>query len=480
MLNENKNIDQIFREKLGDYEKTPPMFLWTNIQGGLNARRRVWRIALIKTVGIAAAIVLAFFAGWQLTSPDNLGFVRHESVAEQHGVNQNITIDPLSNKNSINTDLLTNNSGQVISNPAALTPTVNRTTSSNLSLLATFGANTTFLDHDNRLSAQNQGELALFDTEKDFLEKLQQNFKMVKKLTDWIAAVKKDSIIGAEDSKLMNIDQYRYKTPEGPVAVALNNPARNNKGRWSLKAEFAPVFNSQAQNDGQITYLFSNGSQSYKPQETNTENTFSGGMVAGYKVGKRLIIKSGIVYNNIRQTTQNVDFMGTNSLYNVPGNATLASTPAGQVSLNKAAGTRKTAVLNSSFQLDNLADYSAENELKQDIEFIEIPVQATYKLIDSKFDIGITGGISTNILVGNKAILSENGERISDGETANMRNFVYSGSVGLEMGYEITNRITLTVEPRIKHFLSSLSTSNSVNYKPSQIEIVTGLSYCFN
>ena len=110
----------------------------------------------------------------------------------------------------------------------------------------------------------------------------------------------------------------------------------------------------------------------------------------------------------------------------------------------------------------------------------QIPVQATYKLIDRKIAVGLTGGISTNILVGNKAILSENGEQISTGETANMRNVVYSGSVGFEVGYEITNRITLTVEPRLKHFINSISSNKSVNYKPSQMAIVTGLTYSFN
>ena len=74
----------------------------------------------------------------------------------------------------------------------------------------------------------------------------------------------------------------------------------------------------------------------------------------------------------------------------------------------------------------------------------------------------------------------ENGEKISTGETSNMRNIVYSTAVGLEIGYAITNRITLTVEPRLKQFINSISTNKSVNYKPSQVAIVTGLTYSFN
>jgi hypothetical protein len=176
--------------------------------------------------------------------------------------------------------------------------------------------------------------------------------------------------------------------------------------------------------------------------------------------------------------------MGANPIYNVAANATLASTPSGFVNLARIGGGDMQSDPisgNSGYLLSSAYNKSsATNDLKQDIKYIEIPIQATYKLIDKKIAVGLTGGISTNILVGNKAILSENGENISTGETSNMRNVVYSGSVGFEVGYEISNRITLTVEPRLKHFVNSISTNKSVNYKPSQMAIVTGLTYSFN
>jgi len=476
MLNENKNIDQLFQEKLGDYEKTPPTFLWTNIQGGLNAHRRIHRITIFKSVGVAAALILAFLAGWWMTNPDNKGAIRQEPFAEQ----RNVSTDP-SNPSSGITGNLPDESFTSTTRPSELRPKESRPTSANHASLASFAANTSFMDKSLDTMAPKSGELELFETEKEFLDELNNNFKVVKKLTDWIATIKKDSLTNIKKNSEGAInDLFKNNTSKKPVEMAMNNPVRND-GRWSLKAEFAPVFNNQAQSSRPGAELFSNGAQNSKPQETITNNTFSGGMVAGYKVGRRLIIKSGLVYNNIRQTTRNIDFMGVNNFFNVPGNSTMASTPAGQVSLKKMGNVRQEAtVMNSNYQLDNIVTNPVSNELKQDIEFIEIPLQATYKLIDSKFSAGITGGISSNILIGNSAILSENGEKISAGETANMRNVVYSSAVGIEMGYELTNRITLTVEPRLKHFINSLSTSRAVNYKPYQVGIVTGLTYSFN
>lgn len=478
MLNENKNIDQIFREKLGEYEKTPPMFVWTNIQGELNARKKIVRYALLKTVGIAAAIVLAFLAGWHLTNPDHKGTSKQNIYTEQKGINQNI--DSSSGKNTTTINLHPVDSNQAASNTSEIFANANQSNSSSLSSLATFGANTSFIDRDHRLAAHNLHELELYETEKDFLDKLHQNFKVVKKLTDWLASVKSDPVVdSSKNSTIMKSIPSIHKTVQSPDLLSLNNSVRKNNGRWILKAEFAPVFTSQIQYGSQKTDLLYLSSQS-TPQETVAENSFSGGMIVGFKVGKRVVVKSGIVYNNIRQMTRNVNLLGVNPEYNVPGNATLASTPTGQVSLSKMTVTRVATVLNSNSQFDNSATYSVKNELRQNIEFIEIPVQATYKLIDKKFIVGLTGAISTNFLVGNKAILSGNGVKITDGETTNMRNIVYSGAIGFEMGYEINNRITLTVEPRIKHYISSLSSSKSNNYKPGQLEIVTGLSYCFN
>ena len=479
MLNENKNIDQLFHDKLGDYEKTPPMFVWTNIQGKLNAHRKERRIALLKTFGVAAAIVLAFLAGWHLTNPADKSTIPQNRVADQRGVKSNS--DSLTTKSTKTTENLSVNIDQIASNTSGLTSNVNRKSAKNLTSFAAFAANTSFISNDNRLTSKKLSEPELFNSEKEFLDEVHHNFKIVKKLTDWISLAINDSLTTTKSNqKSIVIDPFKYSSIERPVSIALNNPVNNNSGRWSLKAEFAPVFNSQSQNNSQRGDLFYSAPQNYKQQETTAENTISGGMMAGYKVSKRLTVKSGLVYNNIRQTTRNVDFAGVNPLYNASGNASLAITPAGQVNLNKTVNTRTSAVLNSDYQLNNSTQYSVENELKQDLEFIEIPVQVTYKLIDRKINVGLTGGISTNILVGNKAILTGNGENIGNGETANMRNVVYSGAVGLEIGYEITNRIALTVEPRLKHYISSLSTNKTIDFKPSQLGIVTGLTYSFN
>jgi hypothetical protein len=480
MLNENKNIDHLFREKLGDFEKDPPMFLWTNIQAKLNVRRKERRIAALKTVGIAAAIVLAFLAGWWVTNPSYKGAIPQNSVAIQKEIN--LPSETSTGKTIETAKIVPVNAVKTVSVTPGNSPKMNQASPSNLSTLATFAPSTSFINKMNGTAEPKSDELVLFGTEKEFLDKLHKNFKLVKKLTDWITAVKNDSTTNfGSNSKSLDIKSFQSLSTERPTATALNNPVKTNSGRWSLTAEFAPVFNGLSQNNRQGSNLAYNGAKNYSTQKTTAKNTISGGMMAGYKVGKRLVIKSGIGYNKISQSSRNVNLMAASPLYNVPGNAMIASTPSGQVNLNKTGNSLISETPNFAYLFAGSSEnYSTSSELQQDIGFIEIPIQATYKLIAKKVNVGLTGGISTNILVGNKAVLSVNGAGISSGETANMRGVVYSGAVGLEVGYEITNRIVLTVEPRLKQYINSLSTNKSVDFKPSQLEVVTGLSYSFN
>ena len=62
---ENHPIDQLFKEKLGNFEQIPPVGLLDKISEQVVFRSKVRRINQIKAVvGIAAALVLVAMAGW--------------------------------------------------------------------------------------------------------------------------------------------------------------------------------------------------------------------------------------------------------------------------------------------------------------------------------------------------------------------------------------------------------------------------------
>jgi hypothetical protein len=473
-----KDLDQLFREKLGDYQKVPPIFLLSNIQNSLRSNRRAQQLYLLKTAAVAATIILAFLAGWQMTDLHDTNISKPLSASTQIIINNPAPALAIVNSGDSGDATNSNTKSVAIDQPNNR----NNNANSNISSFAAFAANTKFITKDSQPATSKSEEPVLSDTEKEFLDKFQNHFKLVKDFTDWIASsIRKDSIsIGSYESKSVAPTHFKPVNPDNSVSSATNKSHKINSSKWIVKAELSPVFNSQIQNNASKTGYQSGSSQSYTAQKTTAENTFTGGVVAGYKIGKRLIIKSGIAYNNIRQTTRNTDFTGINPLSNLPENSTTAFTPSGQVRINKTTETFYEATLKSNSQFNGTANYSDASVLKQNIEFVEIPLQATYQLINGKVEMGLTGGFSTNILVGNNALLFDYGNLTGSGETSNLRKVVYSGAVGLEIGYALNDRITLTVEPRIRHYINSLNTSKTVDFKPFQVGIATGLIYSFN
>jgi len=110
MLNENKDIDQLFRENLGDFEKTPPSFLWNKIQARLDEKQNGLRFTMVKTVGIAAAILLAFLAGWWMTNPTDKA-IPQNNVAIQNTINSGA--DTSANKTTDTVEMLSVNANPV-------------------------------------------------------------------------------------------------------------------------------------------------------------------------------------------------------------------------------------------------------------------------------------------------------------------------------------------------------------------------------
>jgi len=470
MLAEKNNIDQLFQEKLRDYEKNPSMFLWNNIESKLDAQQRTRKINMIKGFGIAAAIMFAFLAGWWLsntTLPNNQveNKIAGTVIQKNENINQTNKTQPL-NQSAL-TDESANKSSEKIS--AGRNSTSGKQYKPSISSFASFAPSTSFLNKRSDASLLESKEPILVDVEKEFLSHFQNNLKLIKQLSAWVTSFNhnlkgSDTIQG--NKQLNQLNKQFNSNDRDPFAHDTQKKSFNKVSNWTLSAGVAPVFTSQKQ-----------GRNYALGQNTTAENAVSGALMVGYKVKKRIVVKSGIIYSQLRQVTKNVDFSQANLTNGLPvGTSSAVVTPSGNVNFNKS------IVL---YSMNGLSNYNTsisgyQPVLRQEFGYIEIPVQATYKIIDHKFNVGVTGGIGANMLVGNKAGLFENGQRVNSGETANLRDVTYSGAMGLELGYDLGSRITLIVEPRVKHFINSLSSNKTVDFKPNQLDIITGVTYSFN
>lgn len=468
MITEEQNVDQLFQMKLRDYEITPPAYLWNNIESELNAHKRTMKMILLNRAGFAAAVMLAFLAGWWMTGP---------TVPNPQDSNKSLTVNQKSELNSstnnsqplAKTAVSGNSSGEVVNKVSS--GKVNLSGNEykpSISSLATFAPNTSFLSKQSGISAMGAREPVLYDVEKEFLSYYHNNLQLFKELTDWVSFFKNDNNhpdSSRESKPVYQLNRQPNSNDRFVFTPDLKKDINHKTGNWVMSASVAPVFTSQKQSVGYSSM-----------QRTSAETSMSGGMTAGYKIGKRIVIKTGILYSKLSQVTNNVDYTSIDQASGFQVKTSRAITPSGEVSLNKFTALKRELYLSKNYSL--LKGYQAD--LRQEFGYIEIPVEASYKMIDHKFSIGLTGGISANILAGNKAGLFENGKRINSGETANLRDVSYSDAMGLELGYDLGNRITLTVGPRIKHFINSLSSNKTVDFKPNQLDIITGVTYSFN
>ena len=446
MTTENHPIDQLFREKLGSFEQNPPVDLLDQINQQVVFRNRVRKINQIKTyIGIAAAMVLILMAGWYSVSlnefSENKAPVKSQkevapiqkNIASAPGIskeqkNQLLAWQQNSGKSAVATNVRQKIKQPVKPNNATPASAKNNDAATQVSVSSGEVAT------NNAVTQQNTTTEAKDETKPD--TKLDKNQKK---------------------------SEPRYFTNSQFNPAASSN--KEVKTSWGIKAEVSPMFASQNQVGG------TNGSTNSKSM-----NTVSGGMIASLKVSKRVSISSGIRYSHMSQNTHSDYYMNKTSgivyLQPVEKSANISR----DVSLNLPS--ISSIVYSNGMKPANATSFASD--ISQEFKYLEVPIQATYKLIDNKLSFGLTGGISTNILVGNYASITENGIKLSSGDTDNLRNVIYSGAAGLEFGYDLGNRLVLTVEPRVKQYMHSVSSNELINFKPLQVGIFTGITYSFN
>jgi len=128
-----------------------------------------------------------------------------------------------------------------------------------------------------------------------------------------------------------------------------------------------------------------------------------------------------------------------------------------------------------------LADVAqvAEQGIEQHLDYLEIPFNLRYTIVDRTFELQLVGGLSTNFLV-NNYVTMETGSGTADiGYLTNIRSVNYSGNAGIGMIYHIHERFSLLLEPRFRYFLNSVNDASLPTTRPYALGLYTGISYTF-
>lgn len=275
--------------------------------------------------------------------------------------------------------------------------------------------------------------------------------------------------IAKDTLPLVNVEQA-----ENPLEKLLKEKEDNKKiadekeklSKWAVNSNVTPVyFNS-----------FTEGSPISEDFVTNTKNfnnSLSYGVGVTYQINKKLAIKTGINNLSLDYDTQDVAYYTSYKEQNTAKTNIQRNEKSKYIVLEN----QKRTSVNL---IENQVLISGQNEgyLNQKMQYLELPVELSYSLINKKFGVALKGGFSTLILTENKISIVSESQQMEIGKATNLNNMHFSTNLGLGFSYNFIKNFQLNLEPMLKYQINAFTT-NSGNFKPYIVGISTGLSYKF-
>jgi hypothetical protein len=263
------------------------------------------------------------------------------------------------------------------------------------------------------------------------------------------------------------------------------------KDRWAVGTQVSPVYSYRdaGSSDAQMYAL-----SDYNVTESGMM-AYTGGVNLSYLPAQRLTIQSGLYYSrigisidhsfvttNMTQENTYTDAFKYNTISNSSGVIRTGSGniepyytsgwPSDRNTLDWGEGTESTS-------FNPLTLKANKGEIIQNFEYLEIPVILKYRMIDRRLGFNILGGMSTNLLLGSDAYLSEAGNREKIGQTADLKPVSYSSTIGMGMEYALSSRFNLNFEPFFKYYLTSINQSSAITSRPYTFGVFSGISFIF-
>ncbi len=464
-MSEEKNIDRLFQEKLKDFEVTPSDAVWTSIADRIQPKKKKRRVVplWIRLSGVAAGLLLLISLSTVLfNNDDNTLPIDNTPIVNENGTSQDEALP--NNNTDLNTTTVSkddeaNNLVEPYNNTSREEQSIANKNNKSKNQLANKESN-----KDQRLKT-NEAKVAL----KDEIETTK---------TDGIAAVTntvdqqntteeitKDEVlkdlIDETDTKKESIIEAITTTEE---ALAENDEV-NKSSRWSVSPNLAPVyFNSL----GEGSSIHSDFNNNPKSGDVN----MSYGITASYALNDKLSVRTGV--NKVQLGYSTDEILVFNSL-----SSSIRSSKYRNIDLNRTANDMSFASA-STFEADDTPFFvTGKNaSIDQQLGFLEVPLELEYKLLDKKLGIHVVGGFSALFLESNNLYSVLDGQSSLIGKATNINKTSYSANLGLGLGYKMSNKLNLNLEPVFKYQLNTF-TNTSGDFRPYFVGFYTGLSFKF-
>lgn len=460
MQNEDKNMDQYFRHRLKDFEVAPPQGVWDSISSSLVAKKKRRRLGFIIGLSAAASLLFAFVGGWYFSQSE---YPDQEILV--HNQPQTVVPEKFAKALPVSQSSIENADAKKIERDEfSFSSSKERVHNKPVESIASDG-------RENKYPV------------REFLSQMMAKIFLVEGASSQgqpTILLAMNEGFSAADRALIEQNMQAYQQQQ-------ITDSKQDASGFSLGVKGSPSFrfDSEAKSDDYYydASASSAGAQEYVPNIT-------AGITVAYKKNSRLSVQSGISYDQVEQKggAVGVSFSGHNWIgndflgdeYSSPSpeseNTVALVTKMGVANLDMPSGTELATANPSASFLNSVAK---NYELKQQAGYIEIPVIVRYRVVDQRLGFAVLGGINTNFLVANRALLYDKSETIANGTIEGLNPVVLSSSLGVGMDYAISSRFNITLEPTMKFQFNSLNSNGNTNSRPYAVGVYTGLTYNF-
>ncbi len=486
MMESKEDIDRYFKDRLEDYTENPAPDTWDKIADQLGHDRKrngivfIWRIA----AGLALLISLSIMLRNSQKPQDN-------KLAEKN------TVKVDSAKGTISTGIITQPQGvltkkensnhklstriPVESRKEVVAGNVKNTQKNRIVENKKIAANPDVEAMDGKYAhpVDNMNLLepiACYSIENE-TQSVPPSILFSEKSTKQVASS-------------LTLDQLLAMNQEEPLE-------KEHKNSWLIGGQFAPQYSYR-------NYV-SDRYPDYVVDQINAKEapviTYSGGINISVSPAKRLSIQSGIYYSKFGLEQKDLAQVALNNRFDntPPGSDNTAAdetsflvyygNSTGKLTVNQVDNSAQDKSLTNAYAY--AIQTSSENNIinnskpvisaEEYYEYLEVPVNLKYKVIDRKIDFSLIGGLSTNFLVSTGINLknSDNTSNNLSRATSDLTRINYAGSVGFGIEYPLFEKFHVTIEPKFKYYLNSIDKEANSNVHPYAVGIFTGISYVF-
>lgn len=298
------------------------------------------------------------------------------------------------------------------------------------------------------------------NTSNDSLAQTKDTITAVLALSENI--ITNDSMLVAEISPEINpLEELLKEKEAGKNEVEKEKEKRN---RWAVSTNASPVYFNSISEGSSLDSQFSKNSKEF-------ETTMSYGIGAVYQISNKFSFKTGVNALTFNYNTDNVLF-----------NTRLNSVTNNIKTLDRNSNSENLAfsAINSKSDLGDALILLTESKgsIKQELSYVEVPLELSYKILDKKFGIDLIGGVSTLFLNANSISLISDGMEMNIGKANNLNDIHFSSNVGLGFKYNFWKSFNANFQPMFKYQINTFS-ENSGNFKPYFIGLYTGVSFSF-